>query len=309
MCLREPGRLSARLSAAVALVAGSALVPHLAAAQFYYSAPPPTARFYYPPPAVQQPPALQQDDRPVVTRPDGPPPAAQLNSREDNEDRDDRPGKRRGDRAVASREDRDDQPAIGREDRPAANATPDARAGALPSTTTPARVVSLRAGPSGGDAVIGTLHPGMPLDVLGTSHGWVQVRSSAGTGWAYGSYLAIGAGALSAASANDGASNPARTGDDGAATPAATTSYNAYSGGRNNAPKPAGTANPALSGGGTQLPIEGNRGFASADRARTSAAGNASAEADRTEGAPSRGGSTIAAGTGRTGLASQITSP
>ena len=69
--------------------------------------------------------------------------------------------------------------------------------GAMPmqGTTTPISVVSLRAGPNTGAPVIGTLHPGEQLEVLATAnHGWTEVRSSTGTGWAYGSYLASGLG-------------------------------------------------------------------------------------------------------------------
>jgi hypothetical protein len=59
--------------------------------------------------------------------------------------------------------------------------------------TTPIQAVSLRAGPDTGSPVIGTLRPGMPLRVLATAnYGWIQVESPAGSGWAYGSYLAPG---------------------------------------------------------------------------------------------------------------------
>lgn len=64
---------------------------------------------------------------------------------------------------------------------------------ALPGTTTPVEAVFLRAGPSTGAPVIGTLQPGMPLHVMsGASGGWRQVNSPVGSGWAYGSYLAPG---------------------------------------------------------------------------------------------------------------------
>ena len=66
----------------------------------------------------------------------------------------------------------------------------------MQGTTTPIHVVSLRAGPSGNAPVIGTLHPGDLLETLATAnYGWTQVRSPAGTGWAYGSYLAQGGSA------------------------------------------------------------------------------------------------------------------
>jgi uncharacterized protein YraI len=70
-------------------------------------------------------------------------------------------------------------------------------------TTTPIHVVSLRAGPNSGAPVIGTLHPGDQLEILArANYGWTQVRSSAGTGWAYGSYLASGMGPAAGASGN-----------------------------------------------------------------------------------------------------------
>jgi uncharacterized protein YraI len=60
-------------------------------------------------------------------------------------------------------------------------------------TTTPISAVSMRAGPGTGNPVVGTLHHGMPLQILATAnHGWIEVQSSAGTGWVYGSYLASG---------------------------------------------------------------------------------------------------------------------
>jgi uncharacterized protein YraI len=63
-------------------------------------------------------------------------------------------------------------------------------------TTTPAQAVSMRAGPGTDNPVIGTLHPGMPLQILASAnHGWTQVQSPVGTGWVYGSYLASGTGA------------------------------------------------------------------------------------------------------------------
>jgi hypothetical protein len=66
----------------------------------------------------------------------------------------------------------------------------------MQGATTPIHVVSLRAGPSGSAPVIGTLHPGDQLEILATAnYGWTQVRSPAGTGWAYGSYLAQGGSA------------------------------------------------------------------------------------------------------------------
>ena len=57
--------------------------------------------------------------------------------------------------------------------------------------TTPIHAVFLHAGPSGEAPVIGTLRPGEPLRILASAPGgWMQVESSAGSGWAYGSYLA-----------------------------------------------------------------------------------------------------------------------
>ena len=73
---------------------------------------------------------------------------------------------------------------------PQAAAAPDS-----PATTKVVRVVSMRAGPGSESAVIGTLHPGETVEVLATAnHGWMQLRTPAGEGWAYGSYLATGTG-------------------------------------------------------------------------------------------------------------------
>ncbi|HTZ36256.1 MAG TPA: SH3 domain-containing protein [Stellaceae bacterium] len=77
----------------------------------------------------------------------------------------------------------------------AASATPMPTPAPVPmqGTTTPIHPVSLRAGPTGSAPIIGTLRPGDQLEILGTAnYGWTEVRSSAGTGWAYGSYLAPG---------------------------------------------------------------------------------------------------------------------
>jgi Bacterial SH3 domain len=61
----------------------------------------------------------------------------------------------------------------------------------MQGTTTPRQAVSMRAGPNTGFPVVGTLRPGDQLQILATAnHGWVQVASPQGTGWAYGSYLA-----------------------------------------------------------------------------------------------------------------------
>jgi uncharacterized protein YraI len=63
----------------------------------------------------------------------------------------------------------------------------------MQGTTTPIHVVSLRAGPNSNTPVIGTLRPGDQLQILATAnYGWTEVQSPAGTGWAYGSYLAPG---------------------------------------------------------------------------------------------------------------------
>lgn len=73
----------------------------------------------------------------------------------------------------------------------------------IPGTTTPVSAVSMRAGPGTDNPVIGTLHPGMPLQLLATAnHGWMQVQSPAGTGWVYGSYLASGTPGQAQASIN-----------------------------------------------------------------------------------------------------------
>ena len=61
----------------------------------------------------------------------------------------------------------------------------------IQGTATPIQAVSLRSGPSTGSPVIGTLRPGMAVQVLATAnHGWMQVETPAGSGWTYGSYLA-----------------------------------------------------------------------------------------------------------------------
>ena len=70
-------------------------------------------------------------------------------------------------------------------------------------TTTPIHVVSLRAGPNRDAPVIGTLHPGDQLQILArANYGWTEVQSPAGTGWAYGSYLASGIDAVAGVSGN-----------------------------------------------------------------------------------------------------------
>jgi len=64
-------------------------------------------------------------------------------------------------------------------------------------TTTPIHVVSLRVGPNGAAPVIGVLHPGTPVRVIGSAnYGWMQVISAEGSGWAYGSYFASGMGGI-----------------------------------------------------------------------------------------------------------------
>jgi hypothetical protein len=69
------------------------------------------------------------------------------------------------------------------------NATP------MQGMTTPIQAVSLRSGPNTASPVIGTLRPGMPLrELASANHGWIQVETTAGSGWAYGSYLAPGSG-------------------------------------------------------------------------------------------------------------------
>jgi uncharacterized protein YgiM (DUF1202 family) len=61
----------------------------------------------------------------------------------------------------------------------------------IQGTTTPIQAVSLRSGPSTGSPVIGTLRPGMAVQVRASAnYGWMQVETPAGSGWTYGSYLA-----------------------------------------------------------------------------------------------------------------------
>ena len=75
---------------------------------------------------------------------------------------------------------------------------PEPVAGPVLGTTTPVRVVSLRAAPSSDAPAIGTLHPGDQLQILANAgFGWTQVRSATATGWAYGGYLASGIAAPS----------------------------------------------------------------------------------------------------------------
>jgi Bacterial SH3 domain len=63
-----------------------------------------------------------------------------------------------------------------------------------PATASPIHAVSLHAGPSGTSPVIGTLRPGMPVEILAAvSPGWLQVRSAAGEGWAWRAYFPGGA--------------------------------------------------------------------------------------------------------------------
>lgn len=61
----------------------------------------------------------------------------------------------------------------------------------MQGTTTPTHAVFLHSAPIAGSPVIGTLRPGMALHVLASANpGWMQVETPAGTGWAWGSYLA-----------------------------------------------------------------------------------------------------------------------
>jgi hypothetical protein len=71
-------------------------------------------------------------------------------------------------------------------------ATPDqGTAPPIQGTTTPTHAVFMHAGPSGEQPVIRTLRPGEPLRILASAPGgWVQVETPAGSGWAYGTYLA-----------------------------------------------------------------------------------------------------------------------
>jgi hypothetical protein len=173
---------------------------------------------------------------------------------------------------------RDDVPAT--DVAPGTGGNPEKRENNMPvTTTTPVSAVSLRDGPSGGSSIIGTLRPGMPLEVLGTNGGWVQVRSSAGTGWAWGSYLAIGTHGIAPTFSGDASSGAAQNTDVVGAPAAKRTDGGSVIAG-NSAAKPAGTANPALTGGGPAL------------------AG----------GGPALGVARSAE-PGRSGLASQITSP
>jgi hypothetical protein len=218
-----------RLCTAVGLAAGSALLSYPAAAQLYFQPPPPPPQVYYPPPA--DPGNFPPGARPMQLEPEGLPPPARAYEM---------PPKPR----TANR---DDAPST--DVAPGTGENPENReSNAAVTTTTPVSAVSLRDGPSGGSSIIGTLRPGMPLEVLGAAKGgWVQVRSSVGTGWAYGSYLAIGTRGITPASAGD-VSNSAAQNTDVASAPAAKPPIAG-----NSATKPPGTANPALAGGGPAL--------------------------------------------------------
>jgi SH3 domain-containing protein len=74
----------------------------------------------------------------------------------------------------------------------AGTATPDqTTATPMQGTTTPTHAVFLHSAPIAGSPVIGTLRPGTVLRVLASANpGWIQVETPAGTGWAWGSYLA-----------------------------------------------------------------------------------------------------------------------
>src|SRR6185437_4791324 len=57
----------------------------------------------------------------------------------------------------------------------------------IQGTTTPIQAVSLRSGPNTSSPVIGTLRPGMTVQVLASAnYGWMQVETPAGSGWTYG---------------------------------------------------------------------------------------------------------------------------
>jgi uncharacterized protein YraI len=220
-----------RLCTAVGLAAGSALLSYPAAAQLYFQPPPPP-----PPPQVYYPPQADPGNfppgaRPIQVEPEGLPPPARTY---------DMPPKPR----TANRED-----VPGTDAAPGIGENPENRENNVSvTTTTPVSAVSLRDGPSGSSSIIGTLRPGMPLEVLGAAKGgWVQVRSSAGTGWAYGSYLAIGTHGIAPASAGDVSTSGTQS------TDVANTSAAKSAMAGNNAAKPPGTANPALAGGGPAL--------------------------------------------------------
>jgi hypothetical protein len=68
-----------------------------------------------------------------------------------------------------------------------------------PRTTTPIHAVSVHAGPNGGAPVVGTLKPGMPVEILSAAApGWLQVRSGSEEGWVWGSYFPGGASEFAA---------------------------------------------------------------------------------------------------------------
>ena len=304
MSSRELGRLSA----VVGLAAGSALLSYHAVAQPYFRPLPPPPQVYYSPqpepdelppaarPSLVEPGELRPSDRspqwrsedlpPAVRSPQAEPdnlaPAARFRQAEPDDlppaarsrqvESDEPPRPPRSHAAAPKARDTADQ------DIPARDVNSEPRKNEMPATTTPVHVVSLRAGPSGGDAIIGTLRPGTSLEVLGSANGWVQVRSSSGTGWAYGSYLASGGGRSSTSAGDVTASQTPAADVAGGRTPAAD-----VAGGRSSAaeissssaakpssgaspgggaseakPKPLGTANPALNGGGPPIKTSGS---------------------------------------------------
>jgi hypothetical protein len=222
-----------RLCTALGLAAGSALLSYPAAAQLYFQ-PPPPPQVYYPPqvdpnnfPPRARPMQVEPEGLPPPARTYGMPPTPRTANREDVPGADAAPG------TGENPENRENNVSV--------------------TTTTPVSAVSLRDGPSSGSSIIGTLRPGMPLEVLGAAKGgWVQVRSSAGTGWAYGSYLAIGTRGIAPASAGD-VGNSAAQNTDVTSALAAKSAVGGSPIAGNSATKPLGTANPALTGGGPAL--------------------------------------------------------
>lgn len=74
---------------------------------------------------------------------------------------------------------------------PGATTPTETAATPMEGTATPTHAVFLHSAPFAGSPVIGTLRPGTALRVLASANpGWVQVETPAGTGWAWGSYLA-----------------------------------------------------------------------------------------------------------------------
>lgn len=126
----------------------------------------------------------------------------------------------------------------------------DSPAAQASGTATPVNAVSMRAGPGTNNPVIGTLRRGDRLQVLAiANHGWVQVRAPSGTGWVYGSYLALETGAPLPTNASASPAIPAPAQTDGDSRENESYRQSAAAGDQppGGTHLPPGAANPALS--------------------------------------------------------------